>query len=103
MTRKIAEEIAETFILIHNPNAWDGKGNMDKDFSTEIEVHNFLDENVYMTIQFEIDADEGGNWAHEVKLYSKAKDELIDGYFGYGIDSPKNLADTILDLYENCT
>ena len=101
MTRKIAEEIAETFILSHNPNAWDGKENMDEDFSTDIEVHN-LDENVYMTIQFEIDADEGGNWAHEVKLYSKAKDEMIDGYFGYGIDSPKNLADTILDLCENC-
>lgn len=82
MTRKIAEEIAETFILNHNPNAWDGKENMDEDFSTEIEVHN-LDENVYMTIH-------------------KAKDEMIDGYFGYGIDSPKNLADTILDLCENC-
>lgn len=42
MTRKIAEEIAETFILGHNPNAWDGKENMDEDFSTEIEVNALL-------------------------------------------------------------
>lgn len=33
-----------------------------------------------------------------VKLYRTQNDELIDGYFGYGIDSPQNLADTIMDI-----
>lgn len=98
MTNDMATRIAESFIKEHNPSLWDGIGNKPTDFSTEIEVYKTFKEKIYMTIQFEIDVDEGGNWAHIVKLYNSEDDELIDGYFGYGIDSIQNLTDTILDI-----
>lgn len=98
MTCDLSKQIAEEFIESHNPNHWNGAGTKDKSFTTDMEVYRIFTEDVYMTIQFEIDPDEGGRWAHEVKLYRTQNDELIDGYFGYGIDSPQNLADTIMDI-----
>lgn len=97
MKREEAYRIAKEYIEKHNPNMWDGNGEQDKEFSHEMEVYSIF-KNVYMTIQFEIDADQKGVWAHEVKLYSKKDDSLVDGYFGYGIDSPQNMTDTILDI-----
>lgn len=60
MTKEFAREIADKFIKEHNPDLWDGLGNMPSNFSSEIEVYNIFNKEVYMTIQFEIDADEGG-------------------------------------------
>ena len=80
MTKEFARKIADKFIKEHNPNLWDGLGNMPSNFSREIEVYNIFNKKVYMTIQFEIDADEGGCWAHIVKLYSNkdgCNDELL--------------------------
>lgn len=94
---KVIRKIAEEFIKIHNPNEWDGNGEPDKDFSTEMEVYNIFKDDVYMVILFEIDMDEG-DWSHFVKLYRKSDDQLIDGYHGYGVDSPQNLEDTIYDI-----
>lgn len=104
MTKEIAREIADKFIKEHNPNLWDGLGNMPSNFSNKIEVYNIFSKEVYMTIQFEIDADEGGCWAHIVKLYSNkdgCNDELIDGYFGNGINLADSLAETIVDLCDD--
>ncbi|WP_368221758.1 hypothetical protein [Blautia wexlerae] len=98
MTNDVATRIAESFIKEHNPGLWNGIGNKPTGFSTLIEVYKIFKEKIYMTIQFEIDADEGGNWAHIVKLYNSENDQMIDGYFGYGIDSVQNLTDTILDI-----
>lgn len=104
MTKEFAREIADKFIKEHNPDLWDGLGNMHSNFSSEIEVYNIFNKEVYMTIQFEIDADEGGRWAHIVKLYSNkdgCNDELIDGYFGNGINLADSLAETIVDLCDD--
>lgn len=98
MTKEKAYKIASEFIQKHNPNMWDGKGEMDKDFSTDLETYyDIFEKDIYMVILFEIDADEGV-WSHFVKLYSKLGDEFIDGYHGYGIDSVQNMVDTILDI-----
>ncbi|MFR6665638.1 MAG: hypothetical protein ACLUQX_05730 [Thomasclavelia spiroformis] len=64
MTKEFAREIADKFIKEHNPNFWDGLGNMPSNFSSEIEVYNIFNKEVYATIQFEIDADEGGQVGH---------------------------------------
>ena len=101
MTRETAKNIAENFIKTYNPNMWDGNGKQDDLFSADLKVINVTDK-IYMVILFDIDADEGGKWAHEVKLYERGSDELIDAYFGYGIDSVENMTDTILDLCEKC-
>lgn len=104
MTKEFAREIADKFIKEHNPDSWDGFGNMPSNFSREIEVYNIFNKKVYMTIQFEIDADEGVCWAHIVKLYSNKdgyNDELIDGYFGNGVNSATSLAETIMDLCDD--
>mgnify|MGYP000625875032 FL=1 len=50
MTKEIAREIADKFIKEHNPNLWDGLGNMPSNFSNKIEVYNIFNKEVYMTI-----------------------------------------------------
>lgn len=97
MTRKEAYKIAEKYIKQYNPNMWDGNGDIDDKFSSEIKTYD-ISSNIYMTIQFEIDRDENSEWAHEVKLYIKEDDEMIDGYFGYGVNSIENMTDTIMDI-----
>lgn len=97
MKEEMIKKIADEFIKKHNPNGWNGNGEPDKEFSTEMEVYYIFEEDVYMVILFEIDMDEG-NWSHFVKLYQKSDDQFIDGYHGYGLDSPQNLEDTIYDI-----
>ena len=83
MTKEFAREIADKFIKEHNPNLWDGLGNMPSNFSNKIEVYNIFSKEVYMTIQFEIDADEGGCGCEG--LFYQLYENEYGNRIGYGV------------------
>lgn len=90
-----ALKIAETFLCEMNPVNWDGQGNVPVGVDTRIMTFP-LTEDIELDISFELDVQDG--WVHYCELRDKFNGDLIDCLSGYGVDSPQNLADTIMDL-----
>ena len=94
MTREKAENIVNDFFKEMNPTFWNGKGNKPQTFKEQICEFDLTD-NVSLEITFVQDDNE---WKHYCDLVYTSSGESFDVLSGYGIDSPLNLIDTILDL-----
>ena len=98
-----ARRIAEDFLSKANPTNWNGVGRRPKKFDTRIYTYNIDSINGNeLDISFEYldkDAapDEPG-WTHYCELRDKETEDLMIPMHGYGIDSPQNLIDTIMDV-----
>ena len=94
MTREKAKNIVDAFFKDINPTFWNGKGNKPKTFREETWEFNLTDD-VSLEIVFTQDDEE---WNHYCDLVYTSSGESFDMLSGYGIDSPLNLIDTIMDL-----
>ena len=95
MTRGKANTIVNDFFKDMNPSYWNGEGEQPKDFDGKIWECNLTDKfNLEITLQHNgVDG-----WCHYCDIVPKNSGDSIDALSGYGIDSPLNLADTIMDL-----
>lgn len=98
MERKVAEKIVESFFNDMNPDFWNGKGKCPNTFDTRQWQYPLNDE---VSLEITLGYDEIDGWKHFCDLVYSSNDESFDMLSGYGIDSPLNLIDTILDLCKN--
>lgn len=94
MTREKAKNIVDAFFKDMNPTFWNGKGNKPQTFKEQIWEFSLTD-NVSLEITLSQDDNE---WNHYCDLVYTFSGESFDMLSGYGIDSPLNLVDTIMDL-----
>lgn len=94
MTREKAKNIADAFFKDMNPTFWNGKGNKPQTFKEQIWEFSLTD-NVSLEITLSQDDNE---WNHYYDLVYTSSEESFDMLSGYGIDSPLNLIDTIVNL-----
>ena len=94
MIREKAENIVNDFFKDMNPIFWNGKGNKPQTFREETWEFNLTDD-VSLEIVFAQDDEE---WKYYCDLVYTSSGESFDMLSGYGIDSPSNLVDTIVDL-----
>lgn len=94
MTREKAENIVNDFFKEMNPTFWNGKGNKPQTFREETWEFNLTDD-VSLEI---VSAQDDEEWNHYCDLVYTSSGESFDMLSGYGIDSPLNLIDTIMDL-----
>lgn len=93
MTRERAEAITNEFFKDMNPTFWNGTGNKPDIFREET-WETKLTNDVRLEIVFSKDDE----WNHYCDLVHATSGESFDMLSGYGIDSPLNLTDTIMDL-----
>ena len=94
MTREKAKNIVDDFFKDMNPTFWNGKWNKLQTFKEQI-WESILTDNVSLEITLSQDENE---WNHYCDLVYTSSGESFDMLSGYGIDSPLNLIDTIMDL-----
>lgn len=100
MNDESAKIIANDFLSTMNPENWNGIGEKPKSLNTLIKTYDIGSESVELDISFEF-CKEDNSWEHYCELRDKQTGDLLvplHGYHGYGIDSPQNLIDTILDV-----
>ena len=93
MTREKAKNIVDAFFKDMNPTFWNGTGNKPDTFREET-WETELTNDVHLEIVFVKD----DKWNHYCDLVYTSNGESFDMLSGYGIDSPLNLIDTIMDL-----
>ena len=98
MTNEKALEIANDFLKYMNPDLWNGEGEMPDNLDTRIWEEKDLHPDLYLDISMENNGIEG--WYTYVELVDKATDCMIECSSCYGIDSPQNIADAIMNLCE---
>jgi len=109
MDNEIALQIANDFLKDMNPNMWDGKGKVYPEqihLDTRIwEKRNVFD-NVALWINFESpDENDDNEWCTYIEL--RDNPDIDDPYCleitsVYGIDSPQNIADGIMEICGRC-
>ena len=92
----LALEIAEKHLNEMNPDMWSGEGDMPSSFDERICTYEIGSDYAELDISFYYDEDEQ-MWCHYCELRDKGTEELLQPISGYGIDSPMNLADSIMD------
>lgn len=95
MTREKATKIVKDFLSDMNPDMWDGNGNKPESFNERAWQYPLTD-NVNLEITFVNDEVDG--WHHCCDLVFTFDNSSFDMLSGYGIDSPQNIIDTVLDL-----
>lgn len=95
MDNKKALEIANQFINEMNPTLWDGNEPMPQIDQRIWEDNDTFDD---ISIQLSFTDNDIDVWCTYVELVDKVTDTMIECQTCYGIDSPQNIADSIMDL-----
>ena len=93
MSDEMVRRIADTHIRAKNPDNWDGRAGESRNFDPYPASYP-LDRDTDIMIKFIHDED---GWGHEVSIRNRRTGTMLSRCTGYGIDSPQNLADSILD------
>ena len=96
--RDLALEIAEKHLNRMNPDMQSREGDAPSSFNERICTYEISSDYAELDISFYYDEDEQ-IWCHYCGLRDKETEELLQPISGYGIDSPMNLADSIMDTY----
>lgn len=95
MTREKATKIVTDFFSDMNPDMWDGNGNKPESFDERAWQYQLTDG---VTLEITFANDEVDGWRHYCDLVFTSDNSSFDMLSGYGIDSPQNIIDTVLDL-----
>lgn len=98
MERCFASNLVNEFFRDMNPGFWNGTGSKPSSFSEGIWEYP-LNGNEHLEITFAHDDTDG--WHHFCDIVDTKSNDSIDQLSGYGIDSPLNLVDTVMDLCRN--
>ena len=106
MDNKTALQIANDFLRDMNPNMWDGKGNVNPEqihLDTRIWEERNVFDNVALWINFETPEENNyeDGWCTYIELRDdpdKDDPHCLAIRTVYGIDSPQNIADGIMEI-----
>lgn len=97
INRDLALEIAEKHLNEMNPDMWGGEGDAPSNFDERICTYEIGSDYAELYVSFYYDKNEQ-MWCHYCELRDKdTEEDLLRPISGYGVDSPINLADSIMD------
>lgn len=95
MKKEKAKIIVDDFLKDMNPDMWNGQGEQPDSIDTHGWKYPLTDA---VNLEITLACNEEDGWHHYCDLVSTSDNSSFDMLSGYGIDSPQNIMDTVLDL-----